>query len=688
LLTVHGVGNASPRAAVEAVLKAIDGKVIVYDRLNDALVRIRVHIAGKPLDVDLAEFHWNQPHLYPLALPHGSLKRESLRELLRVLSHAARAGTLPLGDFGLFMIKALRFLIALAVVIAMIAPVELTLLHVPTMLFAADWLLSWSMVGELTEVWWSWVGPVASVSIAPALCAAAILVAWGLLTTCWQMSLQPFFIAVRALAIHLLGFPIALVGYPLSASFRSKRDSDGASHSVLGYILLILSLPLMIAWFLIRWFLGWTNLSEFSMWLLPTALMFLPWVIVALLTIFTIRAIAPAFKILLDIFRYIGDPAYREALQNAFSDTLERLRGQIEGRTFVLLAHSLGSVIAADSLAMSRGWHRGDRVWLITMGSPLRRFFLRHFPRVFFPDSIAGLKVAAAASVSRFEWINVYRPFDYVGASLGLSRSRTGCDRCTNQWRRFHADYWSDSTVANCVFEELARLNLSTPDAPREHPRPKPNRDGLATTPHPTDAAAPREALAAAWVLTGLMAVVTIIYAGISSLLGQDQQSDAIFAAAQTRGEIVEATVTHREHLSSPPQTKQGAKYHEHFLFKYMPKSGRPIEREIVLESQWPAPTGFLSKHTRYFSPSSLIKAIRPEARWWSSYAEPRSTRVSIKVLPDHPIDFILPAHPPDLFWRGILRWTITLLVSLLLSMGAFPLAIVGSRVTRFLLCD
>ena len=89
-------------------------------------------------------------------------------------------------------------------------------------------------------------------------------------------------------------------------------------------------------------------------------------------------------KVMLDITRYMGSPEYRATLLKAFDEEISHMRSRGEGHGFVLYAHSLGSVIALDSIVNSRVWQPDDEVQLITLGSPIARFFIRFFPGYLF----------------------------------------------------------------------------------------------------------------------------------------------------------------------------------------------------------------------------------------------------------------------------------------------------------------
>jgi hypothetical protein len=166
-------------------------------------------------------------------------------------------------------------------------------------------------------------------------------------------------------------------------------------------------------------------------------------------------ALEPVLKVLADIFRYLGDPEYRTMIQS----DLDRCFGTLDlvGKELFLVGHSLGSVIVVD--ALWRGANhlaRCSSITLITLGSPLRRFFWRFFrsaiPR---PDELeAGFHIRYQS----FRWINTYRPFDPFGTKLF---DVPGRDFSTRQYHRVlawaHTNYWSDRNVLGRVRRALTR---------------------------------------------------------------------------------------------------------------------------------------------------------------------------------------------------------------------------------------
>jgi hypothetical protein len=166
--------------------------------------------------------------------------------------------------------------------------------------------------------------------------------------------------------------------------------------------------------------------------------------------------LGPSLKVLLDIFRYIGEPGYRDTLQKELDEVLD----SSQDASIIIVAHSLGSVIAVDSLLNSGVWNNRHSVVLITMGSPLRRFFFRFFPGLLFPPSACQIGRNISSRIGNFRWINVYRPFDQIGASLGLSREDAGKDVRVPRWTRVlraHTGYFSDPAVRAATNASLAK---------------------------------------------------------------------------------------------------------------------------------------------------------------------------------------------------------------------------------------
>lgn len=130
-------------------------------------------------------------------------------------------------------------------------------------------------------------------------------------------------------------------------------------------------------------------------------------------------------KVLLDIGLYVGTPSYRETIQ-VHLDCIVATVPDRSTTAIWIVAHSLGSVIALDSLTNSPVWMRTDRVRLVTLGSPIRRFFIRFFPHAFFEPRIdaAARTVAGRRRVHVAECVSPFRLHRHV-AWLPRTRSRS-----------------------------------------------------------------------------------------------------------------------------------------------------------------------------------------------------------------------------------------------------------------------
>lgn len=179
----------------------------------------------------------------------------------------------------------------------------------------------------------------------------------------------------------------------------------------------------------------------------------------------------PAIKAALDALQYIGGQANRDQILEELEARVHLMREAQGADRVVIIGHSLGSVIAADSLRNTDIWDSYNSVTLVTMGCPIRRIFMRFFPLFLFDADIEALTHSIKAKFDQFAWRNVYRPLDYVGASLGFPNSGASCtDTSTGQRWKSHTGYWSDRRVHAIVFDLIARSwELPSSPEPTSH---------------------------------------------------------------------------------------------------------------------------------------------------------------------------------------------------------------------------
>lgn len=111
--------------------------------------------------------------------------------------------------------------------------------------------------------------------------------------------------------------------------------------------------------------------------------------------------------VLRQVKAYLDDDALAERIRERFLADLDRGPG-------VVVAHSLGTVVAVDTLRLNP-----DRrvAMLVTVGSPLGMRAVQS--RLRHPNATAGA-LPGPPSVGR--WVNIYDPGDPVAAAGGLSR--------------------------------------------------------------------------------------------------------------------------------------------------------------------------------------------------------------------------------------------------------------------------
>jgi hypothetical protein len=509
VLAIHGVGNPIPGDLVKAV---------------------RTNLQGGHVSVESFGFDWNRPGDYPVA--RHSLEYWAIDVIGRGFVQAANFGFAssgPYEGFGTFsravhnaLYAVAHFSIAMGFGLLLVIPALLGLSLLPTYWFASYqvsrlWFVGWALLATF---------------VVGLMCAAAILLL-GFVVSLVQHRFSPFVVSLRRVAF-LLTRPLALSALPpFLAPWETWR---GLTFRVIqaGYLFSsAVWLGLYVAGF---------HLGVFTYAVVINAAVMTAVVVIWLMSWATVRIVGPGLKILLDIFRYVGDAAHRKRLQDELGRMVLGLSvaGQ-RPRAIAVVAHSLGAVIALDSLVSSAAWQPSDEVVLITMGSPLKRFFFRFFPWFCFPPDADSSGDMVANRLKSFRWVNIFRPHDPVGACLGVSR-RGGVEINSKQPYRLlaaHTDYFQDPLIRDLVLESLGKTPPWAPsnsEVPAGQLISQPGKLSLGK--------AEFSYFAIAGSLLVLCAAGFLLGSGVSKHLW-DAELDTQIALLKTRGIATEANVTY-----------------------------------------------------------------------------------------------------------------------------------------------
>lgn len=381
--------------------------------------------------------------------------------------------------------------------------------------------------------------------------------------------------------------------------------------------------------------------------------MFLPWLLAAG-TIVGLRASwsrGPLQRFaegVLEVFRYLGEPDYRQRVHEALDRAISRARERAgEGEDFVLAGQGLGSMIALDSILHSRVWRHTDRVVLVTMGSPLRRFFLPLYPRTLFPESMEDVVDLIAGRLHEFRWINLYHRRDLAGGALGL-KPFNGLDIPTggsSSWLPARADYWQSTDARRALHDGLQRLR-------QVQPLRVPMKDAAHRLLEPEDlvltlAIPPR-------VRTSLVTIVGVATFGWMLwwvATGSGVLASTTDAAPQVlvdAGVVVEASATHRRH---PSVRDRGITYIDHWEFAFTDPNDNPQSIRV----QRDASDAFLAIRPPRFDDRALAEHVRAgcvgtwPVRWWKLKGSGTSCTTGGIRLRYYPGDlslFDLPDYP------------------------------------------
>lgn len=270
--------------------------------------------------------------------------------------------------------------------------------------------------------------------------------------------------------------------------------------------------------------------------------------------------IGDVVKAMLDLVNYIGDPDYRERLRKFVSDQLSANGISLSGAEIIIASHSLGTIIALDSLLRFNLWKDVKSVTLLTGGSPLRRFFIRLFPAYIFPASIDALCHKLTGRIPRFRWLNTYRMWDYVGTRLHLPRAGNLREIRMLQWwklRASHLNYWSDKAIYQNVTATLTDMSSGQPEEDRSE-----YQDGRCTLSSVNSSAA---WVRAGYIFGSAVFAVIAVYGTLLAPVRQMRLYSEGYAKSQRiakNGNKAKASVRYRGRLIKTPGGENGVPNH------------------------------------------------------------------------------------------------------------------------------
>jgi hypothetical protein len=641
VLVIHGVGNHAVGGVTRLVTETLKRT------LPDLMPAIRV-----------SEYNWNS--IVEPSARSGAILWAALEDLSNSLARAS-----AIGDGSLASNRFARLLRILSAFVLMFAELGLAatlaglvlvcLLALSVGFANNEALLRPALHAGISFIYWSLIAAVG---------ALPLLIVLGMARSLTLGTLAPFLVESRRALIFFFR-PFLILSY--SFFFIPWRRVAGGVWIEIFSITALAMIPFMIFMGLFGW---WLDPSSFK-WteVVSAGVTVYAWMIALSLGVFaiafvTVRKIAPSLKVLLDIFRYIGTVGYREKIQSHMDAVLrERFITGNPERQIYILSHSLGTVIALDSLLSSGEWGRYAQITLVTLGSPIRRFFMRFFPELFFPASATAAAAAVAARVN-FKWINCYRPLDQVGAAIGLSGLAYCRDVSTNQWTRLwdaHLDYWSDDYVASAIAKATSAAPMKFVDAEQS--------DQLALQ-HYTDDGADEVEKFRQKVFAAICRVVAIAFLAAPVIFGAavvwSNYSQSVSEAAEVG--IIEAsginTLAAVTHWRKTVPLKGGADITDNFEITYTSADGESRKSTITHNDRFAFETA---------SYQVSVDALLDHVRSRCSDVDPRPTKritlkydrrcrlegIRLRYNPDAPDRFVLPDFAADRSWGQVLRGSI-----------------------------
>lgn len=645
VIAIHGVGNHEPDK--------------IKDSLGEAFRRAS-------LSADIEEFNWDK-----FADHSATGVRDGVQLLSTAavsISQAAAQAHRPSRrrvDRLLFNLEenlyhgVLRLLLALGLAILIIGPLFHLLVLLPSSIFGG---LSWQD--------FRWVKNAATVEVLAGLFVILALFAISLLRCLVTVSIRPIWVSIRRVVLLLLQPVFLLLTIPLSARFGSGLASWVGSLIPMALISSVLAIVLSP--------LSGSFMETISKMGVSFSVLTGIAAVAGLHILLRRLWVGALLKVILDITRYMGSSKYRTTLQAAFDSKITDMRSLGEGNRFLLFAHSLGSVIALDSIINSSVWGPDDEVQLVTLGSPINRFFIRFFPGYLFPASIRNASTAAARRLRRFSWINIHRRWDYVGTSLGLENSKIGIEICTGQLTKIfsaHSNYWEDDLV---IQKFKKGLKLVTPVTTEQQTSSEAGHTMPEIYENRTQDRIARIVRSFTLILV-LFVVGIAIFKFFENRHAWIQSIDQEIAGLQQHGEPELATITYHRTVES--SGKEHADVVHHFVFRLVEPYGELPPVEIY-------DNVIYDDHARRFDYKALAKfvledcALAEEKKWWQIFKSRKSipctrTEIPIRFNAEDPSSFWLPGFAVTRTFGDVVQEVIG---SLILA-GFFVAACIGIAV-------
>jgi Lipase (class 3) len=160
----------------------------------------------------------------------------------------------------------------------------------------------------------------------------------------------------------------------------------------------------------------------------------------------------------LDVLDYAGKEKNNTMMFGRLQSVIRDLQSQAPNAHFIVVGHSLGSVIASHAVSsISDSDAPLGKLTLITLGSPLN-YLCRVFPNV-----VKTPHQLSVAICSKARWINLWLSSDIVGKELDTKRGEL-LQYCVGKGS--HTDYWKDGSVWKAVVYESLKAGDYPPKEP------------------------------------------------------------------------------------------------------------------------------------------------------------------------------------------------------------------------------